>query len=30
VVDLNDIEVVVDVLLKYAVPISPAIMQGSG
>lgn len=30
VVDLNDIEAVVDVLLKYAVPISPAIMQGSG
>jgi molybdopterin-guanine dinucleotide biosynthesis protein B len=30
VVDLNDIEAVVDVLLKYAVSISPAIMQGSG
>ncbi len=29
VVDLNDIEAVVDVLLKYAVPMSPAIMRGS-
>lgn len=29
VIDLNDIEAVVDELLKYAVPVSPAIMQGS-
>ena len=29
VVDLNDIEAIADVLLKYAVPMSPAIMQGS-
>jgi molybdopterin-guanine dinucleotide biosynthesis protein B len=29
VVDLNDIEAVVDVLLKYAAPVSPAIVKSS-